>query len=230
MYCFGVNLMAEYYISYEEMNEFVDDILKNIPDESLLHEYKAELLAAITGYYGGENKSTSSEMIALWQNSITEKSELLIRNRYIRVQKFMLEFLTLVCTSGIIDAIISSVLVGSITGFNISIGSSITIFIWEFLSSVKKLEDWDFCIYLQAVKHYKKHKSFTKTELCEWLPNNSFCNIEKKDIWNCKYLQENGLCDMHINGKVDVALNSLIEKGLLRKTYDGDEYSFTFEK
>ena len=134
MYCFGVNLMAEYYVSYEEMNELVDDILKKIPDESLLHEYKAELLAAITGYYGGENKSTSSEMIALWQNSITEKSELLIRNRYIRVQKFMLEFLTLVCTSGIIDAIISSVLVGSITGFNISIGSSITIFIWEFLA------------------------------------------------------------------------------------------------
>lgn len=131
--------MAEYYMTYSEISNELDKYLSESKENSNIEKYKAEVLAAITGNYSQNDLDSVHQMVELWQNQIAQPSKLLFGHRYICVQSMMLSFLASACTSGLLDAIINSIATGNLSGFNISVGSSISIAIWELLNSVKNL-------------------------------------------------------------------------------------------
>ena len=223
--------MAEYYMSYKELEMLFDQYIAEIPDNVQLLEHKAEILAALTGDYEQGNGDSVKEMISLWENQISKPSQLLLGTRYIQVQQAMLDFLKVSCASGLIDALIIYITQGSFAGFTISVGAGIAVALWELFATVKKLDDWDFCVYMQATTHFREHSEFTIDELKSWLPNveNPVCNMHNS-TWDCDYLETTGDCNIIQTQQVEQALKSLYDKGLLMLRKDDHKYVFKFKK
>lgn len=224
--------MAEYYISYKDLEGILDEYINDTSDNKLLIEYKAEILSALTGDYEMENRDSATEMIALWKNQISSPSQILLGARYIRVHQMMLDFLKGACTSGVIDAVIQYVSTGSMVGFTVSVGAGITIALWDLFNSIKKLDDWDFCIYMQAMTHFREFDGFTKEDLISWFPHGEprICNMHNR-TWECDFYDEvNDTCNMLKSEHLDKALESLYEKGLLMKNKENHKYVFKFKK
>lgn len=223
--------MAEYYISYSEVEKLIDQYITDSVECIQLKEYKAEILAALTGDYEQNNWDSAKEMISLWETQIDKPSQLLLDTRYIRVQQIMLDFLKVACTSGLIDALIVYISQGNFVGFTVSVGSCIAVALWELLTAVKKLDDWDFCVYMQATTHFREHSEFTMEELKSWLPGDghSICNMHN-DNWDCDYLGENDVCNMIREDKIEQALKSLYDKGLLGLRKEEHKYFYKFKK
>lgn len=223
--------MAEYYISYKEICDLVNDCILTIEDRDLLEKHKAEILAALVGDFEQDNWGPVTDMVSLWENQVKAPSQLLLGNRYIRVQKSMIEFVIAVLTSGVADSVIEYAMQGSVSGFTISVGASIAIALWKLFGSAKTLDDWDFCVYMQAVSHFKQHKEFAKEDLAEWMPTDSkpVCNMHN-DKWDCDYLNNDDTCNIFETHRLDGAIKSLCDKGILIPKKVDHKYTFKFKK
>ncbi len=224
--------MAEYYISYKELENLLDQYIAEAADGTQLIEHKAEILSALTGDYEQENWDSAKEMISLWENQINTPSQLLLGSRYIRVQQIMLNFLKVACVSGLIDALIVYISQGNFTGFTVSVGSGIAVALWELFTTVKKLDDWDFCGYMQATTHFREYNEFTIEDLKSWFPDaeRPICNMHN-NTWDCDYLEEaTDICKMLQKQALEKALKSLYDKGLLMAKKDARKYVFKFKK
>lgn len=223
--------MAEYYISYGDMEDLVDQYISEAENNDLLVKHRAAILAALTGDFEQNNLESAGEMVTLWENQIDKPSQLLLDTRYIRVQNIMLCFLKNALTSGLIDAAIIYATQGSVAGFTISVGSTIAFTLWELFNSVKKLDDWDFCIYMQALTHYRKNKEFMMDELLDWFPKGdpAICNMHNS-TWDCDHLRDDDTCIMVSEKRIGDALQSLCDKGLLKRKTEGGKYTFKFNQ
>ena len=223
--------MAEYYMTYNEISEELEKYLCQSKESSNICKYKAEVLAAITGNYMSNDSDSAHQMVELWQNQINQPSELLLRDRYICIQSMMLHFLEVACTSGLLDAIIDSVVTGTPTGFSISIGASVSVAILELFNSVKKLDDWDFCVYMQAVTHFHKYKKFSESDLISWFPDVAAeCNMHN-DKWDCDYLKTDDVtCTIFSGQHIKDALESLLAKNLLKKEKENGIFVYQFKR
>lgn len=222
--------MAEYSISYDEIEVVLDEYISESASADRLNAHKAEILAAITGNYEPGEESSMNETVALWQNRLGKPAELRIGRIYIRVQDIMLFFLKMVCSSGLLEAVIAGAS-GQPTGFHTDTSTSCAIAIWELFQSVKTLDDTDFCVYMQALTHWREHKSFTEDELISWFPHGEKeqCNMHN-DTWNCTHLGENDACRMLQDDRIKTALASLQSKKFLYQDVKEDVISYKFAR
>lgn len=222
--------MSEYYMSYSELEQLIGKYIDNSPQSDNLVKYKAEILASLTGDFELQDMSVPNEAVSLWKNQIEKPSQLLLGTKYIQIQEVMIAFLEIAFASGFIDSLISYIIDNNSLCVTWSIGASIAIALWQLFNSVKQLDDWDFCIYMQAVTHYSKHKEFTVTELLQWFPNDSVsrCNMHNS-TWNCDYYKEDDTCMMLSGGNVEKALRSLYDKNLLQISKKENTYVFKFK-
>lgn len=210
----GRCFMAEYSMTYEELKNFIDECIDNSESRVNLSKHKAEILAAITTDVNDENSSDIKEVLSLWENQIGMPSELLLGTRYISIKDCVITFIEVACCSGLVDAIISAEPVEQIT---VGVLSGVVWPLIHLFTSVSSLNDLDFCIYMQAVSHFKEHKPFTEKDLLDWFPHgeNLTCNIDNPK-WDCEFI-ENDECTIIAEGGIEHALDSLMEKGLLKK-------------
>lgn len=222
--------MAEYYISYDEISNLVEECISTAENRDLLENYKAEILAALTGDFERNDLNSIQEMITLWENQNKKPSQLLLGTRYILVQQSMIDFLKAIFTSGIVDVIISYATQGDLSGFSVSVGMSISIALWDLFNNVKTLDDWDFCVYMQAVTHFKAHEDFSLEDLKSWMPTveRPVCNMHN-DTWSCDYWSEDDTCTVNEGQNLDAAIRSLCEKDLLSKRNENHKYVFKFK-
>lgn len=222
--------MAEFYISYEEISNLVIDFIKSTENNSILEEHVAEILAALTCDLDQYNLSVSREMIALWDNQVHNPSQLRFKDKYIPIHQIMIDFVKVAISSGLIESIIQAV-AGNPTGFTFSAGASVAIALWDLFANVKTLDDWDFCVYMQAVTHFKAHKKFTFNDLKEWMPSadKPICNMHNS-TWECDYLTGDDKCTIFESQKLRDAVKSLYNKGLLRPDKEKGIYVFCFER
>lgn len=220
--------MAEYYISYNDMFQFIEDNLKE--NDENVNKYKAEILTALTGDFEAKKFDDISEMVSLWDNQIIQPSELLLGTRYIRVSDVAMFFIEVALNSGLFEALIAFCLEQPID-FEMTGVFDIVLSIQKLISSVCTLDDMDFCIYMQAVTHFRKHKEFDINDLKDWFPQTSNrCNMHTSK-WNCTYYNnEDDTCSIMSSDNLNKALESLEKKGILRKEYNGEKYTFQFKK
>ena len=223
----GGILMAEYHMTYEEIASIVDKAISETEEKDNLRLYQPAIMAALTGDYEQGNCKEIPEMVALWENMIAEPSQLLLGTRYIRIQGAMIEFIKLALTSGFVDAVISSEVVTP----EVSATSVVAFVLYEIFGKASKLEDDDFCVYLQTVTHFREHAEFTEEELMSWFPHGEHprCNMHNS-TWQCDYLGDNDICTIQ-EEKVQSALKSLKNKGILDQTKGNDgKYVFRFKR
>ena len=222
--------MAEYYLTYKEFSEYIDGcISSSAGDAKLLESHKAEIMAAFLCEYESndiERNESIQDMVELWQNQISQPSELLLGKRYIAIQSGMMEFLKTFITSGIIEEIIKPIQTQTPMEIGITTSITIALAIYEFFSKTQKLDDWDFCVFLQARTHYRENEEFSKCELLEWFPHdlNLTCSMHNS-IWRCSYyLEVTDSCDIKTN--IERAIASLLQKDILKITSYRDNKEF----
>lgn len=217
--------MAEYNMTYNELKIFVDKCIDGAEKKANLSEHKVEILAALTVNSSSDNSTEMKDIISLWDNQIGKPSELLLGTRYIRIKDSMIAFIEVACCSGLVDALISN---NPVAGITVGVISGILRSLIGFFTSVSNLDDLDFCIYMQAVCHFKAHKPFTKNDLREWFPHgeNLICNMHNSK-WDCEFI-ENDKCSMLTDTGIEQALDSLTGKGLLIRERSEKQYFFKF--
>lgn len=217
--------MAEYNMTYDELKGFVEDCIDNSENKPHLIEYKAAILAALTANVNNSNPMEMEDMLSLWKNQIGKPSELLLGTRYIRIKDSMMAFIGAACSSGLVDALISA---NPVAGITVGVVSGVVGSLIDLLTSVSNLDDLDFCIYMQAVCHFKTYKFFSKNDLLDWFPHgeNLTCNMHNSK-WDCEFF-ENGKCSILTNGGIDKALDSLMGKGLLNRERRDKQYFYKF--
>lgn len=228
--------MAEYYMSYQEILDEVERFIKEAPEENQenLNKYKAQIMAAVTADYE-DQEIQMEDVTQLWQNQLTQKTEMRIGHKYICVQKIMLDFLQIFINSGLADALITSLTTGNpvvMPSMSLSASTGVAIPLWDLFQSVKNLDDWDFCIYFQALTHFREHKEFTLEELKEWIPSaeERQCNMHTHE-WDCTYYSKNDdSCNLHKNESLNSALKSLHDKKILVMSSNGTEPVYRFVK
>lgn len=222
--------MAEYNITYEEIKEFVEDCISKSPDSGHLQAYQSEILAAITARNEMDrvNSTAVLESIELWENQIRTPSSLLLGTRYIVIKDSVMIFVEAAFTSGLLDAIIANPQ-DPIAGISVGVASGIVFALIEIFRSISKLEDFEFCVYMQAVTHFHSHKEFTINDLECWFPreSNLKCNMHNSK-WDCEHLLANDICDMLEGDHLVEALESLCDKKILTQKRKNKEWVYSF--
>lgn len=227
--------MAEYNMTYEEVRDFVDECIALSSQSEEVKLHRPEILAAITARNENDHemKTSIKESLELWKNQIGTPSELLLGTRYIAIKDSVIVFIREAFTSGFIDTIISAKTIPGNPEEHITLGvvSGIICALIDVFKSVAKLEDYDFCIYLQAVTHYRAHKEFTIDDLKEWFPHTGHleCNMHTSK-WDCEHWKDDDSCDMLQGDKLEKILYSLYnDKKLLNRKWEHENYVYSFK-
>ena len=223
--------MAEYNMTYEEIQEFVDNCINKSQDVNILNLHRSEILSAITARDENdrENHTSIKESIELWENQIGAPSELLLGTRYIVIKDSVITFIEAAFTSGLIDAIIENPQ-NPMSGVTVGVASGVVFALIEIFKSVSELEDYDFCVYMQAVTHFRAHREFTQSDLEQWFPHGSDtnCNMHNSK-WDCEYFMPDDTCSMLQQDHLKEALDSLCRKNLLTSKRKEMKWTYTFK-
>ncbi len=218
--------MAEYKMSYDELQKFIDEAINNsYGNKDILSSHKAEILTALTGVFADEsiaNQKEQNQLMELWTNQQNEKSQLLLGKRYIRIYDGMLAFLEAFLTGGLCD-VIFDVALGVTLPAALTVGavSSIVTVIVKVFSEAASLEDFDFCLYMQLVTHFYEKKEFSKDDIISWYPSGGICNMHTSK-WDCCHLESNDKCSVE-EKDIDEILQSLYDKEILNYRHEGDK-------
>lgn len=224
-------VMAEYNITYEEIQEFVDDCINRSQDSENLKLHRSEILAAITARDESdkENHTSIKESIELWENQVGLPSELLLGTRYIVIKDSVIKFIETALTSGLIDAIVANPQ-NPMTGITVGVVSGVVFSLIDIFKSVSELEDFDFCVYMQAVTHFRAHREFTINDLKQWFPHGSDANCNMHNSkWDCEHLSSDDTCDMLQRDYLKEALDFLCKKNVLIPKRKNAECVYAFK-
>lgn len=210
--------MGEYYMNYMELSDVIDTYIEESKTKDALKPYRAAIMSALTVDSDPQNRDTERESIALWGNQDPNHSEALWGRKYIPVNSIMLSFIKIALKAGLIDAIISKI-TGNSYQPTMSVSSCIAIAseIRNIISSIKTLDNGDFCVFMQAVTHFGEKNAFSESDLRSWMPTDirPVCNMHN-DTWECSYLgEDDDRCSIREGNKLRDAINSLLKKGIL---------------
>lgn len=223
--------MAEYSITYEEIQDFVDDCISRAENPDFLKKYRLEILSAITAqdYYLDNNcQAAIRNSMELWKNQIASPSRLLLGKRYITIKDTVINLIEGLIVSGFIDVLIQKInnepVALTVSGIGTIVFALIRVF-----ESAKELEEFDFCIYMQAMTHFKEHEEFTIDDLKQWLPHDKRVRCNMHDSrWDCSHRQKDDSCGILDGTHLDDALKSLIQKNILDIKYK-EKHAYIFK-
>lgn len=222
--------MAEYKMSHEELQCFVDEAIKNSAgDKKNMMLHKAEILTALTGVFDDEvvaNQREQKQLLELWSNQQDDKSQLMLGKRYIRIYDGMLAFVEAFLTGGLCDAVLSTALLGNTVSGAFTVGaiSSVVYAIVKVLKEAVSLEDYDLCLYMQMAAHYNEKEDFVKEEMMQWFPCDDICNqLTRK--WTCSHIQSGDKCGVQEND-IDDMIESLYDKKILDYRHRDNKKSY----
>ena len=223
--------MAEYKMSYEELQNFIDGAIKNSHgDRDKLISHKAEILTALTGVFADEsiaNQREQNQLMELWTNQQDDKSQLLLGKRYIRIYDGMLAFLEAFLTGGFCDVILDVALGVSLpAALTVGAVSSVVSVIVKVLSEAANLEDYDFCLYMQIVTHFYEKKEFSKEDVMLWYPMGNICNMHTSK-WSCCHKEPDNKCGVK---DIDEIIQSLYDKGILDYRHESDKKKYFIKR
>lgn len=193
--------MAVYEVTRKDIQDKITEIFNkyNVDDQSL----KEELIKILSNNELPDCEFDEGDSFIFDKKT---PSQLYLRDsRYhIRIKDIVIAFVEDLFLKKIINVITG------ISDPNMDIGSIIILIKKIIKDYVVKLDESNYCIYLQAITHLSEHKGFTCKEIIEWLPKyGGKCNMHS-DNWTCPY-RENDLCIFDINN-MDGILHKMIDK------------------
>lgn len=98
--------------------------------------------------------------------------------------------------------------------------SPLVIALLNMFVKASNLNDFDFCLYMQAVTHFYEKREFTYDDILDWFqrPNNTSCNMHDSR-WQCTHLNDHDECG--VLPEIKNIIRSLYDKGILEYRYKG---------
>ena len=183
--------MAVFEVTRNSLEKFVDLQIEKNPE---LDEFREDLLDMLTCNTLDLSDAIREDMESdsSWPYENKEPSQLYIRDsRYhIRIKDLVIDFFENVFTGVLLDAMLYMFHVDGIGKVSsVKITRDFILFVKRVVKEyVVKLDNIQFCIYLQAITHFKEHQVFSINNLMNWLPETSddLCNMYS-NRWYCSY-------------------------------------------
>lgn len=209
--------MAVFEVTRQYLGEFVD---AQIEKNQKLKDFREDLIDMLASNTPDPNdfmlEDTGNE--SSWPYEKKEPTQLYIRDsRYhIRIKDLVVDFFENVFTGALLDAMLFWFGLSSVAEVSsIGITKDFILFVKRVVKEyVIKLDNTEFCIYLQAITHLKEHQEFSIDEIKGWLPVGvgSLCNMYT-DKWNCPDLNH-GMCYFTVD-KLEGILQKMVSKNII---------------
>lgn len=191
------NNMAVFEVTREYLEKFIDTQIEQNHELKAFREELVDMLSCNTLDIT-DIMSEDMDNESCWPFEKKEPTQLYVRDsRYhIRIKDLVIDFFENVFTGALLEAMLYWFGVGNIAGVSsIGITREFILFVKRIVKEyVVKLDNTEFCIYLQVIIHLKEHQEFSVDELKRWLPTGTekLCNMHT-DKWKCSDMKD-GKC------------------------------------
>lgn len=137
--------------------------------------------------------------------------------KFVSISDIGIDFLAFIMCNGAYEYVKECISNGNIMSPGVVLPSSIAYFIYTELKKVVKLKGYEYCIYMQAVTHYRRfNKSFSVDEMLSWLPKDgSVCNMHHNKL-TCKYRKDD-CCTIKTEIDVYELMKDMEVKGFVKE-------------
>ena len=226
-------LTADYDMCYYDLIMLIDDFF---PDGGLNENQKNLLLSALVGNYDPLDAQAIPKAFSIqtfWEEQTDKSAQAIVmKKNYITINGRLL-FLLSVIGSGVMTLVLDQCSSGvPLNGVFIAgaaaASANCVVALYSWLKSIEKLEDDDFCVYMQALTHFHQYKEFSMQDLISWFPEcGKVCNMHNSK-WDCDFLcKKTDNCMIKLvkdertgefietNHFIEESIKALIKKGLL---------------
>lgn len=205
--------MAIYEVSRSYLEQFVDAQIEKNTDFS---EYRNELIDMLVNNEPEIDVNTDTEDV--WPFEKKEPTQFYVRDsRYhIRIKDLVVDFFENIFAGFLLEPML--VWFGIVNGAGVA-GVGITgAFIFFLRRVIKeyvvKLDNTEFCLYLQIITHLREHQEFSVEDVKDWLPESigDECNMSTEK-WNCPS-KDQGKCKIDKNN-VEKILQKMVSKNII---------------
>jgi hypothetical protein len=212
--------MAVYEVTRAYLGKFVDDQIEKNPK---LKDYRDELLDILCSNTSNQDfMANDLDNDDKWPFEDKEPTQLYVRDSkyHIRIKDVAVDFFEMVFSGALFDSVyimFSGCKNEQIATFEIT--KDIIWFISRLIREyVVKLDNTEFCIYLQVITHFSEHREFTVSDLIGWLPTcGTECNMHT-DKWVCSRF-ENGMCYFQ-EDSIEQVLERMVKKNIFEYSDD----------
>ncbi len=175
-----INMVVEIYDESK-----LKDYLMKCSEHSVI-EIDNELLIKLLLY--GEQEGSNSPSV--YQG--------IVGTSFVPISDIGIDFIAFIICNGPADYILYCIDNKTLLSTGFALSSAIAYFVYSELKKVVKLTGYEYCIYKQAVTHFKRHEDFSLEDMRDWLPiKNEVCNMHNEKLY-CKY-RVNDLCQIKNN-------------------------------
>lgn len=205
--------MAIYEVSKSYLEQFVDVQIEKNTDFS---EYRNELIDMLVNNEPEIDVNMYNEDV--WPFEKREPTQFYVKNsRYhIRIKDLVVDFFENIFAGFLLEPML--VWFGIVSGAGVA-GVGITgEFIFFLRRVIKeyvvKLDNTEFCLYLQIITHLREHQEFSLEDIKKWLPESigDECNMSTEK-WNCPS-KDQGKCKIDKNN-VEIILKKMVLKNII---------------
>ena len=207
--------MAIFEVSRSYLEQFVDAQIEKNTDFST---YRNELIDMLVNNEPETDVDIDNE--DAWPFEKKESAQFYVRDtrHHIRIKDIVVDFFENILKGFLLKPML--VWFGIINGAEtVGIKGEFIFFIKRVIKEyVVKLDDTEFCVYLQIITHLREHREFSVEDIKEWLPESvgDKCNMSTEK-WKCPS-KDQGNC---IIDKNDV--EKILQKMVLKKIIDYSE-------
>lgn len=205
--------MAVFEVSRAYLEQFVDEqIEKNMG----FSEYRNELIDMLVNNEPEIDVNVDNEDV--WPFEKKEPTQLYVKDsRYhIRIKDLVVDFFENVFAGFLLEPMLAWFGIVSGAGVaGVGITGAFILFLRRVIKEyIVKLDNTEFCLYLQIITHLREHQEFTVEEIREWLPAamRDECNMSTEK-WNCPS-KEQGKCKIDKNN-VEKILQKMVSKNII---------------
>ena len=200
--------MAVYEVSKENFEAYLDSQIKEHPEYI---DLKPELMQFFDGISDAKCME-DDENDELWQYLKNDPSQVYIRDtRYhIRLKDTVFDFFQSVFFGGLFDVIFGLYFEEAPIGA-VSASAQFIFFVKRIIKDyVIKLDDKEYAVYIEIIKHYKEHSTVDLHEVEEWIEG---------EQTNVLYVPE--LAESIAKKDIKSIMDGMVEKNVLSKCNDG---------
>lgn len=139
-----------------------------------------------------------------------------IGTKFISISDIGMDFLAFIMCNGPADYIAYCASNQNLVAPSAGLVMGLAYFIYLELKKVVQLRGDEYCIYKQAVTHFRRHEDFSLLDVAEWLPEqNRICNMHNNKLY-CRY-RNNDFCKLrNQKEKILDIMQIMVDKGILK--------------
>lgn len=139
-----------------------------------------------------------------------------IGTKFISISDIGMDFLAFIMCNGPADYVAYCVSNQSFVAPSAGLAMGLAYFIYSELKKAVQLRGDEYCIYKQAVIHFRRHGDFSLLDMIEWLPEqNRICNMHNNKLY-CRY-RDNDFCRLrNQKEKILDIMQIMVDKGILK--------------